>query len=79
LTQRRDSLVCIKDFRPIFTRVPIGNNVRKMTPESHLVLEVGYIEVIGSEGEPGKVVQEVGMNEALKLWTEGMREDGGGG
>jgi hypothetical protein len=79
LTKRRESLVCIKNYRPIFTRVPVGNNIRKMTPEQHLALEVGFIEVVGGEGEKGKPCKDAETDEKLKLWTQGMREDGGGG
>jgi hypothetical protein len=50
-----------------------------MTPEQHLALEVGFIEVVGGEGEKGKPCKDAETDEKLKLWTQGMREDGGGG
>jgi hypothetical protein len=73
------ALVCIKDFRPIFTRVPVGNGVRKNSSQSRLALAVGFIEVIGGEGERIKAVQDVETNDKVRRWTEGLREDGGGG
>ncbi|KIM83236.1 hypothetical protein PILCRDRAFT_819474 [Piloderma croceum F 1598] len=80
LTENRNALVQIKNFRPTFCRVPIGNNVRKQSPESYLVLEVGSVEVLGSEGE-GEFgnPKDIEENEKVMAWTKGLREHGGGG
>lgn len=73
-------MIQIKDFRPKFTRVPPGNNVRTLSAQSYLALEVGYVDVLGSDGEGlfgnPKDIEE---NDKLKLWSDGLREDGGGG
>lgn len=73
-------MAVIKDFRLSFSRVPPGNNVREMSPESHLILEVGFVDILGSEGEeqfgnPKDVEEEA----KVKLWVEGLRMPGGNG
>ena len=58
----------------------MGNNVKKMSPDSHLVFEVGFVDILGSDGEGQfgnpKNIEE---NEKVMAWTQGMREHGGGG
>jgi len=79
-TEHRNAIVQIKNFHPKFSRVPIGNNVRTLSPDSHLVFEVGSIEILGSEneGEFGNP-KDVEENAKVMAWTEGLREHGGGG
>lgn len=64
----------------MFSRVPPGNNVRKLTSDSHLLLEVGHVDILGSDdesqfGDP----RDVEENEKVMMWTKGLREHGGGG
>ena len=80
LTEYRNAIVQIKNFQPVFCRVPVGNNVRKLTIDYHLILEVGSIDVLGSEGEGefGNPI-DIDDNEKVMAWTKGLREHGGGG
>lgn len=80
LTEQKNAIAVIKDFRPAFCRVPLGNNVRKLSVESYLTFEVGFVGILGAEGE-GRFgnPKNVEENEKVKLWAEGLREDGGGG
>jgi hypothetical protein len=59
--------------------VPVGKGIRKNTAESRLALSVEFIEVIGGDGERIKAVHDVELNDKVRRWTEGLREDGGGG
>jgi hypothetical protein len=79
LVNRLCALVCIKDFRPILTRVPVGNGVRKNSSQSRLALAVEFIDIVGGAGEQIRAVQDVETNDKVRRWTEGLREDGGGG
>ena len=80
LTSRTNAIVTINQFRPVFTRVVPGNNVRKLSSESFLALEVGSIAVLGSEGEnifgSPRSVEE---NDKVKLWVTDMRKPGSNG
>lgn len=80
LTSRANAIVTINKFRPVFTRVVLGNNIRKLSSESYLALEVGSIVVLGSEGEnvfgSPRSVEE---NDKVKLWVTDMRKPGGNG
>jgi hypothetical protein len=80
LTEYRNAIVQIKNFRPTFSRVPIGNNVRQQSADSHLLFEVGSVDILGSEGE-GQFGNptDVEENEKVMAWTGGLREHGGGG
>jgi hypothetical protein len=64
----------------LFARIPVGNNVRKQSPDSHLLFEVGSVDILGSDGE-GEFgnPKDVEENEKVMAWTEGLREHGGGG
>jgi hypothetical protein len=44
------------------------------------VLEVGFVEVLGSDGE-GEFgnPKDIEENEKVMAWTKGLREHGGGG
>ncbi|ETW80444.1 hypothetical protein HETIRDRAFT_320137 [Heterobasidion irregulare TC 32-1] len=80
LTQHRGAIVLIKNFRPLFTRRPVGNGVKKMTKESTLALDVDYVEIIGSAQEPmfGSP-QELKNSRLLEEWMDGLRKGGGDG
>jgi hypothetical protein len=80
LTEHRSAIVQIKNFRPTFCRVPLGNNVRQQSPDSHLALEIGSVEFLGSENE-GQFGNPKDIEEDQKVmaWTKGLREHGGGG
>lgn len=79
LTFQRYALAVIKQYKPFFARVPLGNG-KGMAPEEHLSLEVDFIETIGLPhdglfGEPRDIEQD----EDIKLWVAGLKEGGGGG
>ncbi|EPQ56957.1 hypothetical protein GLOTRDRAFT_120355 [Gloeophyllum trabeum ATCC 11539] len=80
LTEQRNALVKIKDFRPFFSRVPLGGNVKGMTKHARLALEVDFIEVVGSVAEARwGSPSDVGGVDKVRRWTEGLQQDGGGG
>ncbi|EKM54612.1 uncharacterized protein PHACADRAFT_258588 [Phanerochaete carnosa HHB-10118-sp] len=68
----------MKDFRPMFARVP--NPGMGMSSSGHLVLEVCTFNVLGSTGasmlgSPKGI--ETGSD--IYLWVQGLREGNGGG
>jgi len=80
LTEHRNAVIVIKNIRPVFTRIPPGNNVRSLSRDSHLIFEVGYVDILGSDdenqfGNP----KDVEEDEKVMMWTKGLREHGGGG
>ena len=72
LTQQRCAIATIQSFKPVFQRVPTGQ-VGKMTTSKTLVLNVGYVNIAGTAGEP-----EFGSPHTLKThyeldeWMEGL-------
>lgn len=80
LTSHLGAVVAIKDFRPVFTRIPLPNNCRTMSAESYLAFEVDSINILGSDGESifgsPKTVEE---NVKVKAWADDQRKMGGNG
>jgi hypothetical protein len=77
LPQSVGALLKIKEFRPIFTRVPVGQMVKQMSQEFRLALEIGFIEVLGSAGEDFPNAKDIETDPKLQEWTCGLRGDGG--
>lgn len=75
-----NGILVIKTFRPTLTKVPLPNNVRKMTTQSFITLVVENVDVLGSQGEAqfGKP-RDVEEEENVKAWVEGLRVPGGAG
>ncbi|KAI0256371.1 hypothetical protein BJV78DRAFT_1171425 [Lactifluus subvellereus] len=79
LTQQRSAIATIKSFKPIFQRIPTGS-VGKMTIVETLALNVDYVKIVGSAGEP-----EFGSPRTLEThgdineWMEGLRAGDGSG
>lgn len=71
-------IVTVKNFKPIFTRVPKGINLG-MSLNSSLVLECHQVSVLGACGEAcfGNP-KEIETNSDLQLWSSELRKDGGG-
>jgi hypothetical protein len=63
----------------MFSRVPVGKGVSKMSQESRLALEIGFVKILGSVGEVPPSSSDVESNSKLMQWTLGLREDGDGG
>lgn len=68
----------IKQFRPMFTRVPLSQGM--MSPSSQLALDVGAFSLQGAfdesvYGSP----REVESHDGIREWSEGLRSEGGGG
>jgi hypothetical protein len=75
-----NAIFTIQSFRPICSRVPVGNNVKKMTEETHLALDVvGKVKVVGGGRETLRCVKDIEENAEIMDWTCGLREDGDGG
>lgn len=77
-TEISPMIVTVKNFKPIFTRVPKGNNLG-MSLNSSLVLECRQVSVLGACGEAcfGNP-KEIETNSDLRLWSSELRKDGGG-
>ena len=78
-TDLRTAFIQVKSFRPMLTRVPHPDRVG-MSSVSSLALEVNGFDVKGAFGEDcwGSPV-DVQAHDDLRAWTEGLRNDGGGG
>lgn len=63
----------------MFSRVPLGNNVKKLSPQPRLALDIGNVRVVGSAGEDVPSAQDVEEDAKVEMWTCGLREDGDGG
>ncbi|KZP22384.1 hypothetical protein FIBSPDRAFT_859696, partial [Athelia psychrophila] len=75
-----NGIITINRFRPVFTRIPLANNIRQATRDSYLAFEVNSINVLGSQGEgvfgTPKSVEE---DSDVKMWADDMRKLGGNG
>ncbi|KII92536.1 hypothetical protein PLICRDRAFT_695876 [Plicaturopsis crispa FD-325 SS-3] len=79
LTQRKGAIIFIKNYSPRFTRVPI-KNMRKMSDRSELVLDVSFVQIFGSDGEPTfGDPRSLERHTDLSCWMAGLRQDGGAG
>ncbi|KAH7910573.1 hypothetical protein BJ138DRAFT_1113950 [Hygrophoropsis aurantiaca] len=79
LTQCKNGLVLIREFRPMFTRIPVGRGISELTTNAHLALEVGFVQYVGGSGHIIGDPQNLEKNNLLKMWVEGLRQNGGGG
>lgn len=78
-TDLKTALIQIKQFRPILTRVPVTYR-DGLSAESVVALEVKDFNVKGSLGaERWGSPTDVGTDERILAWTNGLRSDGGGG
>ena len=78
LSGYKTAILNIKMFRPMFARAPSSKGTMNEHPQ--VVLEVNEFTLLGGFGEgvygwP----REVGTNESIREWSEGLRSDGGGG
>jgi hypothetical protein len=72
-------MISLKNFKPFFARIPLGH-MKGMSGKPYLALDVGSFTVTGAVnedqwGDP----QEVETNKDIHLWSEGLRQHGGGG
>ncbi|KAF8161026.1 hypothetical protein B0H34DRAFT_699122 [Crassisporium funariophilum] len=79
LTQHKTAIITVQNFRPIFTRLPLGDKQR-MTDSSYLAIECHTLSILGSSGEaifgsPKPITSHVDLH----LWSEGLKLDGGAG
>ncbi|KAG1862501.1 hypothetical protein DFJ58DRAFT_912521 [Suillus subalutaceus] len=79
LTEAKHAIFFIGQFRPIFVRIPVGNNRSNLSEDCHIALEAGVVKFVGSGlgvfGSP----QDVEMNSQVKAWVRGLRQGGNGG
>ncbi|KAG2036056.1 hypothetical protein BDR03DRAFT_1000655 [Suillus americanus] len=79
LTEAKHAIFFIGQFRPIFVRIPVGNNRSNLSEDRHIALEAGVVKFVGSGlgvfGSP----QDVEMNSQVKAWVRGLRQGGNGG
>ncbi|KAG1719298.1 hypothetical protein EDB19DRAFT_2030420 [Suillus lakei] len=79
LTEAKHAIFFIGQFRPIFVRIPIGNNRSELSQEPHIALEAGVVKHVGSGlgvfGSP----QDVEMNTRVRAWVRGLRRGGDSG
>ncbi|KAK2467768.1 hypothetical protein APHAL10511_000063 [Amanita phalloides] len=78
LSKQRTVIVSIKSFQPIFCRVPTAN--QGMSKHACLALLCHGFSALGSYGEAcfGEPMS-IDDVEDLKIWSEGLRQDGGAG
>jgi hypothetical protein len=79
ITQQKTALISIKDFYPFFTRVPRGGSL-KLTDRSVLAIDCDSVSLLGSFDE-ARFGNPTGIetNSDLRLWSDGLRQHGGGG
>ncbi|KAF8813587.1 hypothetical protein BYT27DRAFT_7180339, partial [Phlegmacium glaucopus] len=78
-TQHKTAVITIKNFRLIFTRVPLGT-LGTMSSQPSLAIECLWFSVLGSSGEaifgnPKPITD----HSDLHLWSECLKRDGGAG
>ncbi|KAG1732255.1 uncharacterized protein EDB91DRAFT_1251888 [Suillus paluster] len=79
LTEAKHAIFCIGQLRPIFVRIPIGNNRSKLSEEFHIALEAGVVKFIGSGCGVYGSPQDVETNIQVRAWIRGLRRGGDGG
>jgi len=78
LTQQKGAIAAISKFKPICSRFPLAQN--KMSNDKFIILECGYVEILGGTGEalfghPKGIEQEA----AIGQWSKGVAQSGGAG
>ena len=78
LSRQKTVVVSLKHYKPIFCRVPTAS--KGMSKDACLALECHKFVVLGSYGEAcfGEPVP-IDDVEDMRLWSEGLRQDGGAG
>ncbi|KDR75434.1 hypothetical protein GALMADRAFT_249490 [Galerina marginata CBS 339.88] len=77
ITQHRGAIAAIRNFRPIFTPVPLGGG---LTSRSFVVLECTSFSILGCTGEGNfGNPQPITNHPDIQLWSEGLSHDGGAG
>ncbi|KAG2146004.1 uncharacterized protein EDB93DRAFT_496756 [Suillus bovinus] len=79
LTEAKHAIFFIGQFRPIFVRIPVGNNRSNLSEEPHIALEAGVVKFVGSGTGVFGSPQGVEMNSRVKAWVRGLRRGGDGG
>lgn len=79
LTEAKHAIFFIGQFRPIFVRIPVGNNRSNLSEEPHIALEAGVVKFVGSGLNVFGSPQDVEMNSRVKAWVRGLRRGGDGG
>lgn len=79
LTQHKTAVITIKNFKLIFTRVPLGA-LGMITAEPSLAIECLWFSILGSSGEaifgdPKPITNHSDLNQ----WSECLKRDGGAG
>ncbi|KAG1741028.1 hypothetical protein EDD22DRAFT_959104 [Suillus occidentalis] len=73
LTEAKRAICLIGQFRPIFVRIPAGNNRVRLSEEPHIALEVRVVNYVDSGlgvlGSP----QDIEMNLQVEEWVRGLR------
>ncbi|KAF8224955.1 hypothetical protein L208DRAFT_1409210 [Tricholoma matsutake] len=79
ITQHKTAVIIIKNFKPFFARVPRGGNM-KLSSHCVLAIDCDSVSLLASfdEARFGNPT-EVETNSDIRLWSEGLRQDGGGG
>ena len=78
-TQHKTAIITIKNFRLIFTRIPLGT-LGTLTSHPSLAIECLWFSVLGSSGEaifgnPKSITD----HPDLRLWADCLKRDGGAG
>lgn len=79
LTEAKHAVFVIGEFRPIFVRIPVGNNRSNLSEVPHIALEAGVVKFVGSGLDVFGSPQDVEMNSRVKAWVRGLRQGGNGG
>ena len=78
MSNYKTCIINIKEYRPMFTRVPEASG--GMSALSRIALEVNVFALLGANGESVyENPRGVETNQDIHEWCEGLRADGGGG
>ncbi|KAG2365350.1 hypothetical protein BDR07DRAFT_1481468 [Suillus spraguei] len=76
LTEAKHAVFLIGKFRPIFARIPAGNNRVRLSAEFHIALEAGVVEYVGSALSIRGFPQDVEKNIDVNAWVRELRRGG---
>ncbi|KAG2150562.1 hypothetical protein DEU56DRAFT_35387 [Suillus clintonianus] len=79
ITEAKHAIFSIGQFRPIFVRIPVGNNRSKLSEDPHIALEAGVVKFVGAGTGVFGPPQDVEMNSQVRAWVRGLRQGGDGG
>ncbi|CAL1706546.1 unnamed protein product [Somion occarium] len=78
-TDHRTVFVTVKNIRPMFTRVPIGDG-KGLDPRERIALDVDSVNVKGAFGDdPWGRPKDVETVEDIQSWSKGLSDPHGGG